>query len=105
MGWGVWVAALPCQEDEQEGVKNHTALIRLIRAEKAEVLGEGGANVPRLLALLVDAYKTEMMDEECCKGFGELAVLFGEQRLEKLAQGFNEKQRKKLMRIVRDAQK
>jgi len=102
--WGVWLAALPCQEDEQEGVKNHKILLKLVSQQKPEIVGEGGANLPRILGIFVDMYKTEMADEETSKGIGQLLLSVGEARLEQYATQFSQKQRKKLQRIAREAQ-
>jgi len=102
--WSVWLAGLPCQEDEQEGAKNHGILLRLLQQERAEVVGEGGQNVPKILGVLVDVYKTDMVDEETSKGIGQLAIRLGEARLEQMASSYTDKQKKKLLRVVRDAQ-
>merc|ERR1711920_522506 len=87
--WGVWLAALPCQEDEQEGVKNHKILLKLVSQQKPEIVGEGGANLPRILGIFVDMYKTEMADEETSKGIGQLLLSVGEARLEQYAAQFS----------------
>mmetsp|Transcript_99141 Transcript_99141/g.280086 ORF Transcript_99141/g.280086 Transcript_99141/m.280086 type:complete len:1111 (+) Transcript_99141:101-3433(+) len=102
--WGLWLQGLPCQEDEQEGVKNHGALVRLTQGEKREVIGEGGANFPQILTVLIDVYKTDMADEATSAGIGQLVLKLGETRLQQLAGGLKEKQQKKLMRIHREAQ-
>jgi hypothetical protein len=98
--WSVWMAGLPCQEDEEEGVKNHKILLQLIASEKKEVLGQ----LPKLLGVLVDAYKTDMVDTETSGGIAQLALRIGEAKLQELASSLSEKQKKKLARIVRDAQ-
>jgi len=103
--WEVWLAGLPCQEDEQEGERNHKILLQLTVQDKPEIVGAGGQYLPRLLTILIDVYKTDMVEEETSKGIGQLALRLGEARLEHCAQGFSEKRRKKLLRIVREAQK
>jgi len=102
--WGVWLQGLPCQADEEEGIKNHKTLLRLVQAEKPQIVGEGGANLPQVLSIFVDVYKTGSADEETSKGIGQLVVKLGQQRLEQLATQLKEKQRKKLLRIHREAQ-
>ncbi|CAE7217211.1 Ipo5 [Symbiodinium pilosum] len=102
--WNVWLSGLPCQEDESEGIRNHRTLLRLINEEKPEVVGEGGANVPKLFGILVDVYKTDMADELTSRGIGQFALRLGESKLESFAAQFSEKQKKKLLRIVREAQ-
>jgi len=102
--WQVWLSGLPCQEDDSEGERNHKKLLELIQQEKPEVVGEGGQNVPKLFGVLVDVYKTDMVDEETSKGIGLFALRLGESKLEGFAAQFSEKQRKKLLRIVREAQ-
>jgi len=101
--WGVWMAGLPCQEDEEEGEKNHKTLLRLIQSEQPEIVGEGGSNLPALLKILVDLYKTDMVTEETSAGIGQLVVLIGQARLEQYAASYSDKQKKKLARIMRDA--
>lgn len=101
--WNCWFSALPCQEDEQEGTKNHKILLQLVKEEKKEVLGEGGQNLPAILRVLVDVYKTDMADEETCVGIGQLTVALGQARLEASAGDFSEKHKKKLLRIHREA--
>jgi len=103
--WDVWLSGLPCQEDDEEGIRNHKQLLSLLQQERPEVVGEGGKNVPKLLAVLVDVYKTDMADEETSKGIGQFLLRLGESKLESLASQFSEKQRRKLLRIVREAQK
>jgi len=102
--WSVWLQALPCQEDEEEGKKNHGILLQMVQAEKREVVGEGGANLPQVFSILVDVYKTDMATEETSKGIGQLVLKVGEARLGQLAQQLKEKQQKKLLRIHREAQ-
>lgn len=102
--WNVWLGGLPCQEDDVEGVRNHRKLLELLQQEKAEVVGEGGANVPKLFGILVDVYKTDMTDEATSANIGQFALRLGESKLESFAAQFSEKQKKKLLRIVREAQ-
>jgi len=103
--WAIWTAGLPCQEDEAEGVRNHATLLRLLQQERPDVVGEGGANVARLLGILVDRYQTDMVDEETSKGIGQLLLRLGTARLETYAAHYTAKQRKRLQRIVEEAQR
>lgn len=102
--WGVWLQGLPCQADEEEGVKNSRILLELVVGEHPQVVGEGGANLPKVLSVLVDVYKTGMADDETSRGIGQLVVKLGTQRLEQLAGQLKEKQKKKLLRIHREAE-
>lgn len=101
--WDVWLKALPCQEDEEEGKKNHALLLQLVQSEKKEVVGEAGANLPLVLSVLVDVYKTDMVTEDTSRGIGQLMLKVGEAGLGQIAPQLKEKQRKKLMRIAREA--
>jgi len=101
--WSTWLQALPCQEDEEEGKKNHAMLLQLVQSEKKEVVGEGGANLPQVLSVLVDVYKSDMATDETSKGIGQLMLKIGEAGLQQLAPKLKEKQQKKLMRIHREA--
>lgn len=101
--WNVWLQGLPCQEDEEEGKKNHKLLLQFVMEERLEVLGQGASNFPKLLALLVDQYKGDMVDEETNKGIQQLVLKLGQAKLEQMASGLTEKQRKKLLRVHREA--
>lgn len=99
--WDTWIAGLPCQEDEAEGVRNTGILLQLIEQQKPQIVG---ANLPKLLALLVDAYKTDMSDDDTSVSIGKLLLKIGEAQLEQFSAQFAEKQKKKMVRIVREAQ-
>jgi HEAT repeat protein len=103
--WSVWVTSMPCQVDEAEGVKNHKKLLELVCAERPEVLGEGGANFPQIVATFVEVYNSEMADEDTSKGIGQLFLKLGQPRLEQLSAQLKDKQQKKVLRIHREAQK
>lgn len=102
---GVWLAGLPCQEDTQEGMRNNKALVRLVQQQTPWLVGEGGRNIPRVLELLVNAYKTEMVDDEISTAIGQLLLTLGEAQLEKFSAGYAAKQKKRLIRVAKEAQK
>jgi len=101
--WSVWLNGLPCQTDEAEGIKNHRYLLELTKAEKPHVVGEGGANMAKILCVLVDVYKSDTADEDTSKGIGQLVVQLGQARLEQLAGAMSDKLKMKLTRIHREA--
>jgi len=101
--WNAWLQGLPCQEDEEEGQKNHKLLLKFVLEERVEVLKQGASNLPKVLAILVDQYKTAMVDDETNKGIQRLVLNLGQARLEQLAGGLSEKQKKKLLRVHREA--
>lgn len=103
--WNVWVNGLPCQEDEQEAKKNHSILLQLLQQQAPQVVGADGRNVPRVLAILVDLYNTEMVDEGTSAGIAALALTLGDAALRAYSAHWPEKRQKKLLRVVRDAQK
>jgi hypothetical protein len=96
--WEVWFNGMPCQEDEEEGKKNNKILVQLIMSENPAALNL----LPKLLGLLVDAYKTDMVDTETSTGIAQLCVKLGEEKLKQVGAGFTDKQKKKLTRIVRE---
>jgi len=102
--YSVWMKGLPCQADEEEGVKNSKTLLEFVASEKPQVVGPGGANLPQVLSILVDVYKTGMADDETSKGIGQFVMRLGKQRLEQLAGKLRDKQKKKLLRIHREAE-
>jgi hypothetical protein len=101
--WQVWLQALPCQEDEEEGVKNHKLLLEMLKAQRSEVIGDAGAKMPQVLSVLVQVYKTEMADDETSTGIGKVVLQLGQAHLEQMGGQLSEKMRKKLARIHREA--
>merc|ERR1719171_169985 len=99
--WGTWVGSLPCQEDEAEGIRNHKVLLKLMQAQKPEVVAAG---LPKLLAILIDLYKTDMSDDELSADIGKLLMAAGEAQIQSMATSFTEKQQKKIVRIFKEAQ-
>mmetsp|Transcript_32082 Transcript_32082/g.51405 ORF Transcript_32082/g.51405 Transcript_32082/m.51405 type:complete len:1109 (+) Transcript_32082:54-3380(+) len=97
--WEVWYNGMPCQEDEEEGQKNNKILVQLIMSENPAALNL----LPKLLAVLVDAYKTDMAEKETSSAIAGLCVKLGEAKLQQVGAGFTEKQKKKLTRIMREA--
>lgn len=102
--WSAWLAGLPCQEDEAEGLRNNRLLLTLVQQQNPAVVGEGGQNVSRLVLLLSEAYRTDMADDVTSFGIGRLFLGMEEARLEHYSAAFTEKQCKKLLRIRREAQ-
>lgn len=100
--WSVWTAGLPCQEEETEGEKCHAGLLRLIREQRQEVIGDGQQNLPKLIQILVEIYKTDMASEALSANIGRLLADLGA-NLEVLAQGLSDTKKKKLQRILREA--
>lgn len=99
--WDAWLNGLPCQEDQTEGLRNLKALLRLVQRQEPEVLGEGGRHVPRILALLVDVYGSDTVDDETSEGIRRLMFNMG-QGLRRSTAQFSSKQTKKLQRIMRE---
>jgi len=102
--WTVWLGGLPCRVDDEVGVINHKALLRLAQAENVHIVGENAVKLPQVLSILVDVYGEDFVDEDTTKGIGQFILQLGQQRLEQLATQLREKQRKKLLRIHQKAQ-
>merc|ERR1712178_115060 len=101
--WDVWLQGLPCQEDEEEAHKNHRMLLEFVMAERIEVLKQGASNFPKVLAILVDQYKTPMVDDDTNQGIQKLVLNLGQAKLEQFAAALSDKQKKKLLRVHREA--
>lgn len=101
--WAAWLNGLPVQVDAEEGCRNNKVLMRLVQQENPHVLGQGGANLPAVLKVLVEGYKTEMTEEETDKDIGKLMLALGQAKLEGAAGAMSEKQKKKLLRIHTEA--
>merc|ERR1739845_12328 len=97
--WTTWLHGLPCQQDEEEGKRNHKLLVQFASQERPEVLGANGAHLPKILQVIVEVYKGEMVDEETSKGIGQLALKWGQGVLEANMASLSDAQRKKLGRI------
>jgi hypothetical protein len=102
--WSVWLHGLPCQVDEVEGVKNHKALVSMVNSERAEVVGDGGSNLPRIVSILTEVYKTDMVDDETSTAIGLLFQKIGQAQLEQSATNLSDKLKSKLLRVIREAQ-
>jgi hypothetical protein len=99
--WDAWLLGLPCQEDEEEGIKNHKVLLELAQSQSDKIQA---ANWPHVLSVLVDVYKTSVADEDTSKGIGLLVKKLGSDgNAEQLSAKLSEKQKKKMMRIFREA--
>lgn len=79
--------------------------MQLVQGQKAEVIGVNGAHVPKLLAILVDVHKTGMIDDIGNFRIQRLLLTVGESKLEEYAASFSKAQQKKLVSIVREAQR
>jgi len=99
--WNAWLGGLPCQVDDDEGHRNHKALVRLVQQEKKELLGEGAGNFPAILKVLVDVYDTDMAEDETTAAIGQLVKALGQGKLEGMAGSLSEKEKKKLLRIFK----
>jgi len=89
--------------DDDEGQRNHKILVQLIQEERKEVLGDGAQNFPSLLKILVDVYKTDMVEEETSTAIGKITVALGQEKLESMAGALSDKEKKKLLRIFKEA--
>lgn len=99
----VWMKGLPCKQDEDEAKRNHAILLRLLVEENPVILGKDNANLPKLLQILVEVYKTDFIDDETSEKVGKLCLSLGEERLNQCAMSFPAKWKTKLLRIVREA--
>jgi len=99
--WNAWLGGLPCQVDDEEAHRNHKTLVRLVQQEKKEVLGEGAANFPAILKVLVDVYQSEMALEETSTAISQLVKSLGQEKLEGMAGALSDKEKKKLLRIFK----
>merc|ERR1712050_597877 len=39
--WSTWLSGLPCQVDDQEGIRNNKLLLQFLQQQKPAVIGEG----------------------------------------------------------------
>lgn len=99
--WSAWLGGLPCRVDDDEGHRNHKTLVRLVQQENKGVLGDGAANFPAILKILVDVYQTEMVEEDTSTAISQLVKSLGQEKLEGMAGALSDKEKKKLLRIFK----
>jgi hypothetical protein len=103
--WGEFLSYLPLKTDEEEAQRVHLLLVQVVQAQDQNVLGANYANLPKILAVLVDVYDTELVNKETTEA-GVLAVVkgLGEGGLAQFGATLTPKQKKKLERMWKAAQ-
>jgi len=100
--WAIWLANLPITADAEEGVKVHKQLCELINAKHVPLIGANGENLGKCFAVLAEVYKSNSSDDEVNAAIRTLMAQMGEAGLASMQ--LNEKQKKKVHRVVRDCQ-
>jgi len=86
----------------EEAVKVHKQLCELINAKHVPLIGASGEHLGKCFAVLAEVYKSNSADDEINAAIRTLMAQLGEQGL--AAMPLNEKQKKKVHRVVRDCQ-
>lgn len=93
-----WLSVLPVPDDgdEEEAAVVHATLMRLLRAEHPHLLGEGMANLPRIVAVLGDVAGTDVATDETTADirlwWKELHARLPPAALQQVSSGLTEKQ-------------
>ena len=79
-----WLARLPLRHDRQESLVVLRRLTDLLARNDAALLGAGGANVPRIVAIFADAHAHQLFDEALRPVAGQLLAQMQSQIPEQL---------------------
>jgi len=66
-----------------------------------EVLGEGAANLPAVMKILIEVFQTDMVDDETSTAISQLVKALGQEKLAAMAGALSAKEQKKLERIFK----
>jgi len=98
-GWGLWLTNLPLRCDHEEGQKAHQQLLELVVASHPVITAPG--NLPRVLGIFADVYKTKFSCKDLDAGIVEVARRANES-MQGVAASLSEKQQKKLAQAAKD---
>jgi len=99
--WELILSRLPMKDDEEEAQKVHKAIVGLVLAQDAGLLGSGNAHMGKILSILAEVYKSENISEtETDDGIKKIFQNLNQDILKGLASNFTEKQMKKIERML-----
>lgn len=95
--WQLIVARLPIKDDEEEARKVHKAIVDLLVAQNAGLLGPDGAHLGKIMSALAEVYKQEdLCEKETDEKIKHVFKMIPGDRLRALGSSFTEKQAKKI---------
>mmetsp|Transcript_62529 Transcript_62529/g.167479 ORF Transcript_62529/g.167479 Transcript_62529/m.167479 type:complete len:1100 (+) Transcript_62529:67-3366(+) len=102
-GWKIFVDALPLRVDEEEAVRVHKQVLHLMQSRHEKLLGPQNGNLVQLVRSFASCYTTERLDDEGRELVNKMMCQIPEQWFSQHASEFNEKQQKRIQKIVSKA--
>lgn len=79
-------------------------LLKQVVAQNVDVLGPNNANLGKVLGVFAEIYGTDLGDKETQEGIRSAFKAFPQSMLQGLQSQFSEKQQKRIMKILTEAQ-
>lgn len=98
--WNLWLTNLPLRYDRDEGQKAHAQLLELV--VKSHPVVTSVENIPRVLAILADVYKTHFSNGLLDMAIAAAVSKTGEDTVRKIASELPDKQTKKVEQMLKD---
>merc|ERR1711881_692470 len=99
-GWELLLSKLPLKSDEEEMRKITKKLLDLVNQQNQDVLGPNNANLPKLLGVFSEVYKTDSSEKETDDAIKAAFSEVPQTMLQSLQSQFTEKQQKRIMKIL-----
>lgn len=99
--WRMWLNSLPLRCDQEEGQKVHAQLLELMVRNHTFLTAPDQA--PQVLQVLAEVYETRFSNSELNKKIAKLAASSSDE-FQKFSADLQEKQRKKVERMIKDGQ-
>eukprot|EP00921_Rhytidocystis_pertsovi_P008573 GHVQ01014006.1.p1 GENE.GHVQ01014006.1~~GHVQ01014006.1.p1 ORF type:complete len:1142 (-),score=179.18 GHVQ01014006.1:1226-4651(-) len=98
----LWLDNLPFKEDTEEGLRVHEQLVSLMEKNTEDIIGPDNANVPKLVGIVAQVYKSETSDAALDTKIRTMMQQIGKESLVRMEARLSQKQRNKLERIFND---
>lgn len=99
--WSLVLSRLPLREDEEEAVKTHQKVAQLVLEQHQGLLGADGANLGVVLSFLAEIYHVDgLCNQETEANILSVFKQLPREVLQRLAPNFNEKQQKKVEKML-----
>jgi hypothetical protein len=99
--WSMWLTCLPLRYDTEAAQCVHAQLLRLLAQEHPAIVA--GANLPKVVALLIDLHKTPVSTSDLDKDIVAAMSRIGAEKLTVLGTGFTDAQKKKVETMLKSS--
>jgi len=99
--WSMWLSNLPLRYDEEGGRRAHARLLALVARRHPALTSP--QQLPQVVTILADVYKTKLSSTALDKDIAAAMVAIGEEPLQQLCGGIQEKHKKKVEQILQSA--